>query len=403
MRRTAIAVGFVVVVAFVFAGGIVAGEQPVGADSAALATTESEQLAIEKTQDCGYPVEIEDASGQTVTLDEEPDTVVVLGASAAQHMWEIGAQDKVRGMPVNQFTAYLDGSEDRVNVVDQSGQPVQEEVINLEPDLVLAPNIISEDAVQQLRDAGLTVYYSPLMTSVEDMYDEVSRVGQLVGACDGASQTISETRTTIDQIEQAVADEESPTVYYDLGFGWTAGEGTLENQLITKAGGQNIALQADKSAYFEINQEVVLQNDPEWIVAQEGQPLPKNEAINQSTAVQEDQIIRVNPNYISQHGPRIVSPLEKMATAFHPEAMAELEETPTPEPTATATPTPEETPTASDTPTPVEETDTPAPTATPAEATDSPTESADDNGPGFAVVGAIAALVALVLAARYRR
>jgi len=225
------------------------------------------------------------------------------------------------------------------------------------------------------------------------MYDEVERVGQLVGECEGASETVEETRQRMTEIEQAVADEEAPTVYYDLGFPFTVGNGTLENQLITMAGGDNIALEADKPGYFEISEEIIADNDPEWLILTEGTPIPDVTAIQESTAVQEDQIIRVNPNYISQHGPRNVVPLENIAQALHPDAMAELDATPTPTPEETATPTP----TPDDTPT-----ETPEPTDTP---TTTPTdeEDADDDGAGFAVGGAIAALVAFALFARYRR
>ena len=397
MNRTSIVV-VAVLVAVASTGGIVAAESGVGNSAAHAGATTSApspapgSAALASQDACDFPVDIEDGTGTTVSLDEEPEDVVVLAASNAQHMWEIGAQDKVVGMPVNAFTAYLDGSEERTNVVDDRGFPVPEEVIALEPDLVIAANIISEDTVTQLRDAGLTVYHSPLLTSVEDMYTEVETVGQLVGECEGATQTVEETRAQITEIENAVGDEESPTVFYNLGFPFTVGEGTLEHQLITKAGGENIALEANTSGYFQISEEVIVENDPEWIITSEALGVPDSTAIQESTAVEEGQIIEVNANFISQHGPRNVVPLEQMAEAFHPEAMAALEETPTPtptpEPTPTATPTPEKTPEP-----------TPTATATPT-ATDTPT--ADDDGAGFVAGAALLALLTVGLLARYR-
>ena len=81
------------------------------------ATDTAPSLAANEQSECSFPVETEDNTGQTVTVEEEPEEVVVLAPSAAQHMWEIGAEEKVVGMPVNQFTAYLEGSEERTNVV----------------------------------------------------------------------------------------------------------------------------------------------------------------------------------------------------------------------------------------------------------------------------------------------
>ncbi|SDJ49659.1 iron complex transport system substrate-binding protein [Halovenus aranensis] len=387
MHRTDVFVLVAVVAGLVLAGGVVA------ADSGPETSTTT-QLS------CEFPQEVEDGGGETVTVEQEPEDVVVLAPNNAQHMWEIGAKDKVVGMPVNQFTSYLNGSEERTNVVDERGFPVTEEVVNLEPDLVIAADIISEDTVTQLRNAGLTVYQSPLLTGVEDMLSEVERVGQLVGECEGASETVEETRQRMSEIANAVADEEAPTVYYDLGFPFTVGEGTLENELITMAGGDNIASEAGES-YFQISEEVVATNDPEWLVLRQGAPIPDVTAIQESTAVQEDQIIRVNPNYISQHGPRNVIPLRQMAEAFHPDAMAELDATPTPTPTATPTASPTATATEATTPEPTA-TETPMESAT---ATMTPTESgdADGDGAGFAVVSAVMALLTVSLFARYRR
>jgi iron complex transport system substrate-binding protein len=412
MQRTAVAVVIASIVGVLLVGGVAAGDS---LDATATMSDDATLDGVSSQQECDFPVEITDETGETVRLDEEPEEVVVLAPSAAQHMWEIGAQEKVTGMPVNQFTAYLDGSDERENVVGQYGTPNQEKVVGLEPDLVLAPNIISEDAVNSLREAGLTVYYSPVATSVDDVYGELERVGKLVGACEGAEQSIDEMQTTVEQIENAVADEESPSVYYDLGWPWTAGAETLENDIITRAGGQNIALEADTDGYFEISEEVIAANDPEWIIISEGAEVPDVTALQESTAVQEDQIIEVNPNFISQHGPRNVIPLEAMAESFHPEAIAEMRATPTPTPTPTATPeeTDEElTETATDEEMTDEEmtdeemTDeemTETEMNTEDEGTATATEESDGSGPGFTVGAAAVALLTAGLLARYRR
>jgi iron complex transport system substrate-binding protein len=402
MKRTVL-VAIASIVALTLAGGVVIGDTAPETHQKAV---EGQMNSVSTQLECEYPVEITDATGETVRLEEEPEEVVVLAPSAAQHMWEIGAKEKVTGMPVNPFTAYLNGSEERENVVGQYGTPNQEKVVGLEPDLVLAPNIISEETVQSLRDAGLIVYYSPLADSVDDVYGELERVGKLVGACESAEETIDEMRTTVERIENAVADEESPTVYYDLGWPWTAGANTLENDLITRAGGQNIALEADTEGYFEISEEVVAANDPEWIIIAEGAEVPDVTALQESTAVQEGQIIEVNSNFISQHGPKNVVPLERMAESFHPEAIAEMRATPTPTPTPTPDDTDEEM-TETDTDEGMTQTDTDEEmTATDDESEATPTateESEDGSGPGFTVGAAALALLTAGLLARYRR
>mgnify|MGYP000524118333 CR=1 FL=1 len=275
--------------------------------------------------DCEFPIEVEDATGETVTIEEEPEDVVVLGPNVAQHLWEIGAQEKVTGMPVNQFTAYLNGSTERTNVVGQFGQPVNEEVIALDADLVLAPNIISEDAVGELRSSGETVYYYPVANDLDRMLQLVERTGQLVGECEAATEKTDELAERIALVEEAVADEERPTVFYDLGDEpsgpFTVNSGALEHDVITTAGGENIAadVPAD-SGYPQISTEVVVAEQPEWVIAPGN--LSTFAGYEETPALANDRVIEVDGNLISQHGPRNVDVLERIAEQLHPEAVA---------------------------------------------------------------------------------
>ena len=342
--------------------------------------------------ECEFPVEVEDATGETVIVEEEPEDVVVLAPSAAQHMWEIGAEDKVVGMPVNPFTAYLEGSEDRVNVVNQDGEVDQEQVVGLEPDLVLAPNVIPEETVESLRDADQTVYRSPLANSVDDVYGEVETVGLLTGEFESAAQVTAEMQGQVDAIEAAVAEEENPRVFYVLfGDTWTAGSNTLENDIITRAGGENIATASDEFEYFQISQEIIEEQDPEWLIIQEGAEVPDIAPVQESTAVANDQIIEVDPNLISQHGPRNVVPMTAMAEAFHPDAMADVDldavETPDPRQCLAAV---------------EDETDDEAADEMADETDDDETDDApaDDDGPGFTAAAVAVALAVVALLAR---
>lgn len=366
MNRIFAQVLIAVLVCTAVPAGVAAGT--VSDSGVATTPQDSEKLSTSVSQDeCEYPVTVTDALGTTVELDEEPEEVVVTAPNVAQHIWEIGARQKVTGMPVNFFTSYLNGTDDRTNVVNENGQVVQETVVDLDPDLVLAPNITSKESIQSLREAGLTVYHYQTATGLDNVMEQVQTTGQLVGACAGADQVTTEMDETITEIEEAVADEERPTVFYDLGFPFTAGSNTVENDIIETAGGDNLAADIDSERpYFQISEEVLATEDPEWIIISEGAELPDVAGIQESTAVENDQIIRVNSNFISQHGPRNVIPLEGIANAMHSDAMAEQEETATPEP----------------------------------EETDSPTPTDGDDGAGFAVVGVLVAIGGFVVLAR---
>jgi iron complex transport system substrate-binding protein len=285
------------------------------------------QFGVTSQPACSYPVEVTDATGETIVLEEEPEEVVTLGASDAQVMWELGAEAKVTGLPITTFTSYLEDRQtlpDGENRTDISGEfgPVIEEVVGLEPDLVLAASAMFPEDVQALRDAGLTVYYAENERTLEDVYAYIEQLGQLVNACDEAEETVTEMQETVSFIEEAVADEESPGVFYAQipGDGWTAGNGTVEEDIVATAGGTNIGTELGVEFYDQVSAEAIVEADPDWIL-RTGGPAELPESLSTTTALQEDQIIEVNSNALSQPGPRMVEPLEAIAEALHPDAL----------------------------------------------------------------------------------
>jgi iron complex transport system substrate-binding protein len=289
--------------------------------------------ATNQVDDCTFPVTKTDATGTEVTIDAEPETVVTLSGSAAQTMWEIGAKEKVIG--VSQYASYLQGTDERTKIsgADQSFV-VTEKVVNLDPDLVLAPNIIPDETVNALREAGLTVYKFESATSLEAVVEKTRLTGQLVGECEGADERATEMRESLDSIEAAVEDSDSPRVLYVMGGGYTAGNGTFINEIIETAGGTNVAAEAGIEYYGAISEEIVVSEDPEWIITNTDiGAIPQTEAYNQTTAVQNDQVRIVDANYVSQPAPRTVEVVEELARSFHPDAFEASTETATAEST----------------------------------------------------------------------
>jgi iron complex transport system substrate-binding protein len=275
---------------------------------------------------CSFPVTKTDATGTEVTMEEEPNRIVTLSPSAAQTMWKIGGKDKVVG--VSKYAAYLDGAGAKGNV-SGAGQTmvVAEKVVSLEPDLVLAPNVISDEAVEKLRSAGLTVYKFREAKSIDDIYAKTELTGRLTGECGGAKETVSWMKDRIDTVHRAVEGEDSPKVLYVLGGGYTAGNGTFIDTVIAQAGGTNVAAEAGISGYQQISNEVVVEQQPEWFIISGGMNVP--DAYGDTPAAKENNTVALNPNYVNQPAPQIVTPITKLAKTLHPEAYAQANVTTT--------------------------------------------------------------------------
>lgn len=372
------------------------GPAPGGAaaplDGAAVAGEAGETGATGAAQaDCSYPVSATDATGAEVTVEAEPERVVVLAPSTAQIAWEVGAARKVVGLPVGPYTSYLEGADNRTNVWNTDGTINQEAVVALEPDLVLTASITPNSTVSDLRSAGLTVYKTPLDRSLDSITGKVATFGRMLGACEGARETNAAFNESLAEIRETAPDRSPRVLYYFFNF--TTGSNTFIHEAIETAGGDNVAANAGIEGFKPLNDEVVASRDPQWIVVPSSASIPDREPFASTSAVRANRTLTVDANYISQPGPRVVIPMRAMAEAFA--------ETGTPTPTASPTPTPTDSPTPSATPT---ESPTPTPSPTPGDATDQGAGATETTTgqPGFGVTAALVALLALAALAGRR-
>ncbi|MFB6133968.1 MAG: PGF-CTERM-anchored ABC transporter substrate-binding protein [Halanaeroarchaeum sp.] len=368
MRRTrALLVGLVVVLATIGSSGIAGATAP--------------GTAVAQTDDveCTFPITATDATGTDVTVAEDPERIVTLGPSAAQTMWEIGASDEVVG--VTKYASYLEGASAKQNISGGSSFVEVESVVALEPDLVLAPNIAENATISKLRDAGLTVYKFERAKSMADIAQKTKFIGALTGNCGAGVKRAAEMNRTLAEIETAVQGEDSPAVLYYMGGGYTAGSNTFINKIIETAGATNVASEAGIDGYGIISEEVVLTQNPEWILTNSDIiTIPKTAGYNQTTAVKEGNILVLDANEVSQPAPRVVEVTKRLAHKFHPDAFD-------------AGPVTNETDTTDGT------TTTPITTRTEGTGTSAPTTTTT---PGMGILSALGALAILGLVRRTR-
>ncbi len=370
--------------------GPAGGAPPAASDAAGAHGTDGAPAATQT--DCGFPYTATDATGTEVTLDERPERVTTLNPSAAQTMWEIGGKDQVVG--VTKFALYLEGADTRANVSAAGFGVSVEKVVGTNPDLVLAPNATSVETVRALREAGLTVYHFPAATDIADVREKTTRIGRLTGNCEGAAEANAWMDANVETAAEATADVEDVRVLYPLGGGYIAGTETFIDAMLSTAGGANVAAERNLTGYPQINDEVVLELAPEYLVVTGySSYLLGQEPYASTPAVENNNTVRVNRNWMNQPAPRsVVMGVRTLTRGFHPDAAAEVEfETRAEAVAAMETETPTAT-TAADTPTE----ETPVTRTTSAGATET-------SGPGFGVALAVLAVLGSALLARRER
>ncbi|WP_226006505.1 PGF-CTERM-anchored ABC transporter substrate-binding protein [Natrinema salinisoli] len=273
----------------------------------------------DSTVACEFPLEVTDATGEPIALDERPESVVALQPSDAQTMFEIGAEDRLVGMPDNPATSDLELG-NRTAVTDNY-QLVPERVIDLDPDLVLAANATEKESIEQLRNAGLTVYHFETAESIDDVRANVVTTGELTGECDGARATVDWMDRQLAVVDRALENVDRPLAYYAMGDGYTAGSGTFIHEAMTTAGVENVADRAGIQGYGQINPETVVDENPDWIIYPDDRSEPPiHQSVEATTAFQNDNVLAVNANQMSQPAPQIVYAIVDIVETVHSDA-----------------------------------------------------------------------------------
>ena len=304
--RTGHVIAAALLVTTALVGGVAgpaAGAQPATPPSPTIESPTDGPSVHQAGETCGFPLEVTDATGTTIALDEAPERITTTNPSAAQTLWELGEQDRVVG--VTQYAAYLDGANERENVSAEGLGVSVERVVATEPDLVLAPNA-SAGQVEALRDQGLTVYHFPEATSIEAIAEKTETVGRLVGNCEAAAETNAEMNAAVEAAENRTAGLDRPNALYPLGSGFVAANNTFINSIMEAGGVDNVAA-AEGDGYPQLSNEVILQTDPELIlVTTPDAAILEEEPYASTTAGTEGNYVVMNVNYLNQPAPRSV-------------------------------------------------------------------------------------------------
>jgi len=302
--------------------------------------------AAQTGDECSFPYDGDDQLRDSITttgVDEKPETVVTGAPSVTQILWEMGLQDRVVGVSNQDSVDYLEGVDEKTDVGSavnsstfafDSSFPVEvgEADGGSSPDLLIgALNVFGlEDGLEPYGD----VYdYHWFVGSGDfgDIEDTVRDVGRMTGECEAAENVVEEFRGEITKVETSVGGREPVSVLYTApteGTAFVPGNGTFIHDIITTAGGENIYAELGIEGFKQIEDETsvnaVVGENPDWIVLPGGGPedVPNTDLYNDTTAVREDQVLVVNPDYVQQSAPRVTVPLGRMARSFHPEAFA---------------------------------------------------------------------------------
>lgn len=267
-----------------------------------------------------YPVTITDSEGTEVTFDSEPMKVVSVAPNITETIYQIGLESKLVGR-----TDYCDYPKEALNIesVGTLTNPDIEKIISLEPDIVIASTHFSEESNKKLTDLGVKVVVLYAENDVEGSYSIIETMGTILNVNKAAATAVKDMQTSIKETKALIEGLDKPSVYYVVGFGefgdYTAGGDTFINQMISQAGGNNIAQAVSGWSY---TLESLVEADPDIIILSEDMKSDFETAENYKdlTAVKNGRVYGIDKNIIERQGYRNAEGLRTLAEIMHPEA-----------------------------------------------------------------------------------
>ena len=259
---------------------------------------------------------VTDDFGRNVTLKGVPARIISLSPSNTEILFAIGAGDRVVG--VTEYCNYPPAAKTRPRVGGVSTVSI-EKVVALNPDIVIGCSLNGKDTFERLEELGIPVLgLNP--KNISGILADIELVGRVTGEESNATNLVTAMKSRLDAIRakaRAMSQQaEAPTVFYDIGGFYTAGNGTFVNEIIETAGGRNIA--ADKTGYFQMSIEELIAKNPQVIICDRGmgsmskayEEIMSDDRLKIVDAVRNNRVYLIDGDIIDRPGPRIVNATE---------------------------------------------------------------------------------------------
>ena len=199
-----------------------------------------------------------------------------------------------------------------------------EELVPLNPDIV----IIAFDfngIVEGLKAQEINYVLLPPAKNLEDVYAQISTIGDIVNKKNEASSTIRDMKLEINRIINN-SNYQDVNVYHEIGYSYgiySVNSESLIGEIYNLLGVTNIANSEEDpygSGYPALSEEMVIESDPDFIVVGHSDYLNKDLSIRDGwgdiSAVQNSRVVFLDDTLASNWGTTTLQLVEVLAATF---------------------------------------------------------------------------------------
>jgi len=255
-----------------------------------------------------------------------PHRIVSVSPSTTEILFAFGLGDRLVG--VSTADDYPPQAKN-IQKVGDFGAPNMELLIELKPDWVVSTVFLKPGLAEELENRRIRVFLTN-QNSFEGLFGDIAKLGEIVGAPENARALVADMRRRMEAVGEKVAGipaDKRPKVFIEIQPDpiYTAGKGSFFDELVTRAGGINVAASLDQQ-FAQVSGEFVVKQNPDVILVcyptrdkNAAAEISKRIGWSQVKAVKERRIIAdIDPDVLCRPGPRLIEGLEQLHAELYP-------------------------------------------------------------------------------------
>jgi iron complex transport system substrate-binding protein len=286
-------------------------------------------FADSRVEGAAFPRRLVDPAGVVHALPRPPARVVSTYLACEENLAALVPVDRVVGVSVyaddRSVSNCLDVYPPRV--VRLRSDP--EQVLAVEPDLVCISGYNDLESVRLLAAAGVPLLRQSRIETFGDMTARIRLLGAALGADARADALAREVEAAVADADRRLRGARRVRVLYYDPLGYTMGAGTIVDEILTHAGGHNVALELGVRGSGQVGLEAVFAHEPEAnILPRYADVLPAFTALTESPiwrrvpAVAAGRLHEVPAAWVNTESFHAARGLARVARLLHPEAFA---------------------------------------------------------------------------------
>ena len=280
----------------------------------------------------GWPRSIETSEG-LIALDTLPEAVHSLSLGHSEILAALMDFDRLAAV----YSFFIDEEQSNIAELSAVGNMIgfdPEEVVALEPNVIIASRFTNADTVALLAGAGIPVARTALENSALGNVPNILLLGYIIGAEAEALALVEDIESRMELIFETLPGGDKPRVLSVSKWtsAFAAGSNTTEGGIIEQAGGINAAADSGIEGHQQVSIESIAVINPDVILVPqplEGanvfiEELNSSPALAEVPAIKNDEVHYVPPRFHTTLSHWNVRGIEQLAFLLFPSTFADV-------------------------------------------------------------------------------